>query len=70
MGVYYKPYFTINNPDSKGKIIFSIIMQTQYNIAKTNIIRKKGAIISQFRAGRVPFKELKGLFFRKNIAAA
>jgi hypothetical protein len=45
-------------------------MQMQYNIAKTNIIPKKGAIISQLRAGRGPFKELKGLFFRKNIAAA
>jgi hypothetical protein len=59
----------IDNPVHDGKIIFSTMMQMQYNIAKTNIIPKKGAIISQFTAGRGPFKELKRLLFMKNIAA-
>ena len=32
-GVYYKPYFTIDNPDSEGWLILSIIMLLRNNIA-------------------------------------
>jgi hypothetical protein len=32
-GVYYNPYFTIDHSDSKGRLIFAIIISAQYNIA-------------------------------------
>ena len=31
-GVYYNPYFTNDNPDSEGWLIFSIIVLLRYNI--------------------------------------
>jgi hypothetical protein len=47
-GVYSNLYFTINNPDTDGRLVSSIIMLLQYNIAQ-NIMLKKRPTISLFR---------------------
>ena len=36
-GVYYNPYFTMDNPDTEGGLIFPIIILLQYNIIKTTV---------------------------------
>ena len=45
-GVYYNPYFTNDNRDSEGWLIFSIIILLQYNIASKNIIPKKEQLLT------------------------
>ena len=40
-GVYYKAHFTINDPNSKGRLIFLATILCQYSTVLTNIILKK-----------------------------
>ena len=69
-GVYYNPYFTIDNPDTDGQLIFPIIILPQYNIAQSKIIPQKGTIIIPFRSPNGFFKRIKGLVFNRNIESA
>ena len=47
-GVYYNPYFTINDLDRAGPLISRIIIMRQYNIGLSNITSQK-TIIGPFR---------------------
>ncbi len=55
--------------DNEGEIIVSIITLLQYNIGCNNIILQKRGITSRFRSQKGPFKGIKGLFSKGNIAA-
>jgi hypothetical protein len=41
-GVYFNPYFTMNDPDPKARLIFSITILCQYNKEKKEIKAQGG----------------------------
>jgi len=55
-GVYYNPYFTINNPDPRGRLIFSIIISLRYNTSLDNVISQKGALPTHLGLKKGPLK--------------
>ena len=43
--VYYKMYFTIDNPDTEGQLIFPIIILLRYNVVLRQYFTEKMVII-------------------------